>query len=148
MNDQNQEEFQKEVKGSLREPKELKSKEIHWPAKISQPKELPYERGFPCETISQPKGPCCEIEVLLQNKPSSAKSFRSHKPTPGEILLRHTCAISQPKSSFRSCEMSCETLKSQILQLQAFLVKNFAVGKHSLGTRVPFRSPPTPFQIF
>ncbi|RVW74619.1 Retrovirus-related Pol polyprotein from transposon opus [Vitis vinifera] len=74
------EEFQKEVKGSHREPKELKSKEIHWSARILQPKELPYE------TISQPKGPCCEIEVLLRNKPSSSKSFRSHKPTPTRIF--------------------------------------------------------------
>ncbi|RVW84906.1 putative mitochondrial protein [Vitis vinifera] len=42
----------KEGKEGYREPKELKSKEIHWPAKISQPKELPCEKGFPYETIS------------------------------------------------------------------------------------------------
>ena len=116
--------------------------------KFRSQKSSPMKRGFPCETISQLKGPCCKIEVLLRNKPPFAKSFRSHKPTPWEILRRHTCAISQPKSSFNSCEMSCETLQSQILQLQAFLVKNFTAGKHSLGTRVPFRSPPTPFHSF
>ena len=116
--------------------------------KFCSQKSSPAKRGFPCKTISQPKRPCREIEVLLRNKPPSAKSFHSHKPTPWEILPRHMCVISQPKSSFHSCEMSCETLQSQISQLQASPVKNFVAAKHSLGTRVPFRSPPTPFHSF
>ena len=49
LNDQNKEEFQKEVKGSHREPKELKNRGIHWPVKISQPKEPPYKRRLPLQ---------------------------------------------------------------------------------------------------
>ena len=37
------------------------------------------KQAFPCEILSQPKEPCCEIRVLLQNKPPFTKSFRSHK---------------------------------------------------------------------
>ena len=91
------------------EPKKHKNRGIYALAKISQPKESPYEkrlslrknfaakraimrkwgyaakRGSPCKTISQPQDPPCET-------------------TP-----RHMCVILQPKSPFRSYEMSCET---------------------------------------
>ena len=140
--------FKKKWRVASGNQRNLKVKKFIGLRKFRSQKSSPAKRGFPYETISKPKGPCCEIEVLLRNKPPSAKSFRSHKPTPWEILPRHTCDISQPKSSFRSYEMSCETLQSQISQLQASLVKNFVAAKHSLGTRVPFRSPPTPFRSF
>ena len=63
----------------------------------------------------------------LRNKPPSMKPFRSPKTTLCEIfrsrktLPRHTCAISQPKYPF----CSCETLQSPILQPQAPSAKSF-----------------------
>ena len=87
------------------------------------------KKAFLCEIISQPKEPSCEIGVLLRLEPPLAKSFHSHKTPPYknfcscETTPRHTCAISQPKSPFRSCKMSCETLQSKISQPQAFPCK-------------------------
>ena len=118
-----------------------------------------------CENFAAKRAP-------LQKEASPAKPFRSQKdhatklrfrcetslpilnhfattsPTPCETPLRHTCAILQPKSPFRSCEMSRETLQSQISQPQASLTKNFIDAKPPLSTRVPFCSPQSPFRNY
>ena len=120
LNDKNQEEFQKEVKGSHREPKEVKNKGIHWHAKISQPKEPPCEKRLPLRNHFAAK------RTMLQTKPPPTKSFRSHKPTSYEIFcscetpLRCTRAISRlrnelrnpPKPNFTATSLPSEKFRS------------------------------------
>ena len=84
-----------------------------------------------CEMISQPHALLCE-------------NFRSCEPTPWNMS-----AISQPPTSFCSCEMGCEipkALKLQFLQPKPHFVGGFATAKPPFGTRVPFRSPHSLFR--
>ena len=99
------------------------------------------KRGFPCKTISQPKGPCCKTSLPLRNH------FAATSPPPTKFfaVVKHLSGAHVP---FRGCEMSCETLQSQISLPQAFPPKNFAATKPPLGTCVPFRSPPNPFRSY
>ena len=75
---------------------------------------------------------------MLRKRPSFAKSFRSLSPTPCqnfcsyEIPLWHTSAISQPKPSFRSCEI----LQRFISQPKHPLRNHFTAAKRPFGTRV------------
>ena len=121
------------------ELKKHKNRGIYAPAKISQLKESPYEkrlslqknfaakraimrkwgyaakRGSPCKTISQPQDPPCET------------------------TLRHMCAILQPKSPFRSYEMSCETTCEIPLLLRKFQ-PSFEYLFKPLNSYVSFRT--------
>ncbi|RVW62569.1 hypothetical protein CK203_061603 [Vitis vinifera] len=74
----------KEIEGRSLEQKELKSKENSWSANFAA--KGPCENGLGCEMISQPHAPLCE-------------NFAAETP------LWHTSAISQPLTSFRSCEI-------------------------------------------
>ena len=133
--------FKKKWRVASGNQRNLKVKKFIGLRKFHSQKSSPAKRGFSCETISQPRRPYCEIEVLLRNKPPFAKSFHSHKPTSCENFrscetpVRHTCAISQlrnpPKPNFIA---------------QAPPAKIFAAVKQSLGTRVAFGSPTTPLR--
>ena len=114
--------FKKKWRVATGNQRRLKTKEFIGLRKFHSQKSPPAKRGFPCETISLPKGPCCKIGVLLRNKPPPAKSFRSHKPISCEIFcscetpLRCTRAISQlrnpPKPNFTARSLPSEKFRS------------------------------------
>ena len=85
LNDQNYEEFQNKWREAIWNQRSTKTEEFMLLWKFRSQKSHPTKRGFPCEKFLQPQDPPCET-------------------TP-----RHMCAILQPKSPFRSYEMSCET---------------------------------------
>ena len=151
-NDQIYEELQKRWRKVSGNQRSSKARKFIGLRKFRSQNSSPTKRGFPRETISQPKGPYCEIEVLLRNKPPSAKSFRSPKTTLYEnfrsckTLLRHTCAISQLlnglqnplKPHFAAQALSTKSIRS----CESLLRHTCAISQLQNGLRNPLRNRP------
>ena len=100
-----------------------------------------------CETISQLKRSCCEINMSLRKRPSFAKSFRNSfdsakifaatKPS-----LAHECHFAEQEPPFRSCESAAklQSVKIPVFAVKAPFRRVFRSCETKFGTRVPFRS--------
>ena len=126
------------MEGSHRNQKSTKTEEFIFLAKISQGKKPPYEK------ISQPKESSCENQVVFAKIGSfyeiisqlkSCENFRSCETT-----SKHTCANSQPQSPFFAAA------KALVKPSKAKFCKPRLPAKPPPGTRVPFRSPQSPFR--
>ena len=115
LNDQNYEEFQNKWREAIWNQRSTKTEEFMLLWKFRSQKSHPTKRGFPCEKFLQPQDPPCET-------------------TP-----RHMCAILQPKSPFRSYEMSCETTCEIPLLLRKFQ-PSFEYLFKPLNSYVSFRT--------
>ncbi|RVW88757.1 hypothetical protein CK203_034701 [Vitis vinifera] len=89
----------------------------------------------------------CEIATSLRND-FAAPWPPLRKFSQLQTTSWHTSAISQPHTLISQLRNGCEiskALKFQFSQPKPHFAGCFAAAKHPFGTRVPFRSRPTPF---
>ena len=141
LKDQNQEEFQKKWREATENQRMTKIEEFIFLVKISQGKKSPCEKrvflrkNFASQRAILRKG------GYLAKIGSSCEKISHPKVPQLRTTSRHTCAISQPQSPFRSFEMSYETPQSIISQAKAPSCET--TSKHTctiFNLKSPFRS--------